>query len=104
MESSAQPVPGYYVWEVPGKPVVVHLHLDALDRIASEVMRGFGAVPQRGAEIGGLLLGSVDPGEPSVVRIEDYEAIPCGYKRGPSYLLTGDDQRDFEDACERWMQ
>jgi hypothetical protein len=103
MESSAQPVPGYYVWQAPGKPVVVHVHLDVIDRIAAEVMRGFGAVPKRGAEVGGVLLGSVEPGEPSIVRIEDYEAVPCGYKRGPSYLLTADDKAAFDETCERWM-
>jgi hypothetical protein len=59
MATRTQPPPGYYVWEVPGKPVAVHLHLDVLDRIASEVMRGFGAVPKRGAEVGGLLIGIV---------------------------------------------
>lgn len=103
METPTQPVPGYYVWEVPGNPVAVHLHLDVLDRIAAEVMRGFGAVPKRGAEVGGLLIGLVEPGDPSVVRIEDYEAVTCGYKRGPSYLFTAEDIVGFDEACERWM-
>src|SRR5712691_6344850 len=83
MGSPTQDVPGYYVWQISGKPVEVHLHLDVLDRLASEIMRGFGAVPKRAAEVGGLLLGTIQPGSPSIVRIEDYEPVPCHYRRGP---------------------
>jgi len=101
MDSAAQESE-YYVWQVPGKPVSVHLHLEVVDRMASEVMRGFGAVPKRGAEVGGILIGAVEPGEPSIVRIEDFEPIPCDYKRGPSYLFSGDDEAAFNQARERW--
>lgn len=103
METSSQPPPGDYVWEAPGKPVSVHIDLDVVDRIAAEVMRGFGAVPKRGAEVGGLLIGTIEPGNPAIVRVEDYEPVECGYKRGPSYLFTSEDRASFEDACERWM-
>jgi len=37
------------------------------------------------------------------VRIEDFESVECGYKRGPSYLFTEDATRPFEDACDRWQ-
>jgi len=103
MDPSLQAVPGYYVWELPGKPVVVHLHLAVIDRLSAEVMRGFGLVPKRGAEVGGVLLGAIEPGEQTVVRIEDFEAVPCDYKRGPSYLFTADDGAAFDDACTRWQ-
>jgi hypothetical protein len=97
-------VPGYYVWAVPGSPVAVHLRLDVVDRLAAEFMRGLGAVPKRGAEVGGVLLGSIEPGlvkDTSIVRIEDFEPIPCSYVRGPSYLLTEDDRKLFDDVCQR---
>jgi hypothetical protein len=100
MGSRTQDVPGYYVWHVSGKPVEVHLQLDVLDRLASEIMRGFGAVPKRGAEVGGLLLGTIQPGSPAIVRIEDFEPVPCHYRRGPSYLFTEDDSAAFEQAFE----
>ena len=58
METRTQDPAGYYVWEVPGQPVIVHLRLDVVDRLAAEVMRGFGAVPKRGAEVGGVLIGT----------------------------------------------
>src|SRR5712692_1668225 len=103
METTTQGVPGYYVWEIPGKPVVVHLHLDVVDRVLAEVMRGFGAVPKRGAEVGGLLLGTIEHRDPALVRVEDFEPVACEYTRGPSYLFDDEDRRAFEEACERWQ-
>jgi hypothetical protein len=32
------------------------------------------------------------------VRIDDFEAVPCEYRRGPSYLFTEEDGRDFEEC------
>lgn len=103
MDPSTQAAPGYYVWELPGKPVVVRLHLDLVDRLSAEVMRGFGAVPKRGAEVGGVLLGTIEQGAPAIVVIDDFEPVACDYKRGPSYLFTADDGAAFDDACERWQ-
>ncbi|MBZ5601977.1 MAG: hypothetical protein LAO79_06700 [Acidobacteriia bacterium] len=94
---------GYYVWEVPGKPVTVHLHLDVVDRMLAEVMRGFGAVPKRGAEVGGVLIGSIEHGDHSIVRIEDFEPVECDYKRGPSYLFTDTEAAAFQQAVRRWQ-
>lgn len=93
---------GYYVWKVPDKPVEVHLHLELVDRLAAEVMRGFGAVRKRGAEVGGLLIGTIEEGSPSVVHIDDFEAVACEYRRGPSYLFAEDDGAAFENAYQRW--
>ena len=101
METRTQDPAGYYVWEVPGQAVIVHMRLDVVDRLAAEVMRGFGAVPKRGAEVGGLLIGTTRPGVPAIVRIDDFEPVACEYRRGPSYLLTEEDVRDFEDCWKR---
>jgi len=103
MDTRTQGTSDYYVWEVEGQPVEIHLHLDVVDRLAPEIMRGFGAVPKRGAEVGGVLLGTIEPGDRTIVRIEDFEPVACDYKRGPSYLLTEDDSEAFEDVCARWQ-
>ena len=103
METRTQDPAGYYAWEVPGQAVIVHIRMDVVDRLAAEVMRGFGAVPKRGAEVGGVLIGSTRPGVPAVVRIDDFEAVACEYRRGPSYLFTEEDGRDFEDCWNRWQ-
>ena len=50
---------GYYVWQPRESPIVVHLHLDVIDRLLAEAMRGFGAVRKRGVEVGGLLIGTI---------------------------------------------
>jgi hypothetical protein len=103
MDPSTQAAPDYYVWGLPGKPVIVHLHFGVIDRLSAEVMRGFGAIPKRGAEVGGVLLGAIEEGEQTIVRVEDFEAVACDYKRGPSYLFTADDGAAFDDACARWQ-
>src|SRR5258706_8079705 len=103
METGSQPPPGDYVWAPLGKPVSVLIVLSGGDQMAAEAMSGFGADPKQDAEVGGLLLGTIEPGEPAIVRIEDYQPIQCGYRRGPSYLFTAEDRAAFEDACESWM-
>lgn len=101
MDPSTQAVPGYYVWDAPETSVVVHLNLDVVDRLLAEIMRGFGALRKRGAEAGGILLGTIEKGARTVVRVEDYEAVACEYKRGPSYLFVDSDRDAFEEACHR---
>jgi hypothetical protein len=106
MAAGTQDTPGYYVWDAPGQTAVVHLHLEVLDRLSTEAMRGFGAVPKRGAEVGGVLLGTIEPcrdGRPAIVRVEDFEPVECDYQRGPSYLFTEDGKTAFEDAVQRWQ-
>lgn len=109
----SQDLPDYYVWEVPGKPVAVHIRLSVIDRLSAELMRGYGANPKRSAEVGGVLIGSVEEGAPlsdaaldkmnarTIVRVEDFEAVPCQYRRGPSYIFTEEDCEPFEQAGMR---
>jgi len=89
------PISGFYVWEVPGKWISIELSLDLVDRLQQDVIRGFGALPRRGAEVGGILLGAVSGGG-RVVRVEDYQEVPIEYRRGPSYLLSEVDTKAFE--------
>ncbi|MBI3681967.1 MAG: hypothetical protein HY235_16415 [Acidobacteria bacterium] len=91
----------YYTWEVTDKKITILVDFGVVDRLSQEVMRGFGAVPRRGAEVGGLLLGSVETGERTVVRIEDFEPVACEHRRGPSYLLSENDLAHYEEALDR---
>ena len=68
------------------------LDFELIDRILREVMRGFGAVPKRGVEIGGILLGSRDGAE---IHVRDFVPVPIEYRFGPSYLLSENDIRSF---------
>lgn len=101
METRTQDPAGYYVWEVPGQSVIVRVRLDVVDRLAAEVMRGFGSVPKRGAEVGGFLIGTIRPGVPAMVRIDDFEPVACEYRRGPSYQFTEEDGVALEDGWRR---
>jgi hypothetical protein len=92
MQPNTQEAPAYFVWQPQGKPYAVHISLDVVDRLNADVMRGFGAVPKRGAEVGGVLLGSIERGETNLVRIDDFEIVPCEYGRGPSFYLSGAEQ------------
>lgn len=92
-----------YVWDVPGKPVEIRLDLDVVERISQDVLRGFSALPKRGAEVGGILLGELlADGNRTVVVIRDAETVPIEYKYGPSYLLSGGDAEAFDLACAKY--
>lgn len=100
-------VPGYYVWEAPAKSVRVQLNLETLERLNTVVMTGFGAIPRRGAEVGGILIGSVLPrtdlaDASTIIRVDEFEAVPCSYKLGPSYLLSDADSAAFAEAVAKW--
>lgn len=97
--SAEQP---YYVWEVPGK-AAVRLYFDVIDRVLPEIMRGFGALPRRGAEVGGLLLGRVLDSAPLVVSVEEFEPVPCEYLSGPSYRLSAADRERLEQTLALWQ-
>lgn len=91
-----------YRWDVPGRSATIFIDYDLVDRLGFEIMRGFGAVPKRGAEVGGILLGSAEMGDRMVVRIEDFVGVPCEHLRGPSYVLSEKDMQAFDEALERW--
>lgn len=88
-----------YTWHVEGKPISISLNLEVVDRLAQEALRGLGAVPKRGAEVGGILIGSIErTGETLLVNVTDYILIATEYKRGPSYLLSENDRATFKET------
>lgn len=100
--SEATARPGSYLFAVPGRDVSIYLSLDVIDRLLQDVMRGFGAVPKRGAEIGGILLGSSShEAHRLVVSVDEYEMVPIEYQRGPSYLFSPADRAVFEETLAR---
>ena len=64
-----------------------------------------GAVPKRGAEVGGILLGTTEQqGDHTVVKVEDFEIIDCDRASGPSFILSYEDRAGFEESMQRWRQ
>lgn len=94
-----------YVWKPAEKSLSVQLQFDVVDRILLEVMKGFGAVPKRGAEVGGILLGTAERhGDRIVVNVEDYEGVDCDHASGPSFILSEDDRLAFLESMDRWKR
>ncbi|MGH9661053.1 MAG: hypothetical protein ACRD96_21070 [Bryobacteraceae bacterium] len=89
----------YYVWQSPDRKTSIQLSFDVIDRILQDVMRGFGSLPRRGAEVGGILLGR---GEPGQVIIEEFELVECEYQAGPSFVLSDRDRAGLAEALEKW--
>jgi proteasome lid subunit RPN8/RPN11 len=101
MQSPIQ-IPTHYTWEAMGKAVSVQLDYDFVDRLSMEIMRGFSLVPKRGAEVGGVLLGTVEIGDKVHVRVEDYEVVACEYLKGPSFLLSETEEERFASTVKRY--
>jgi hypothetical protein len=96
------PPPEHYLWTVPDKPISIRLAYDVVDRLHPDVMQGFGSVPKRGAEIGGLLLGTVTEGDTRNVVVDDYAPVHCEHRHGPSFLLSESDLAQFAATVEQW--
>ena len=56
-----------------------------MDEIKAHTIRGFRSLPKRGAEIGGVLLGSRNPHDGEIL-IDSFEPIQIEYLSGPSYI------------------
>ena len=79
----------------------IHMHLDAVDGIARDVIEGFKAIPRRGVEVGGLLLGKVIGSEHPDVWIERYQRLECKHRFGPQFVLDDEDHAALEEAAQR---
>jgi hypothetical protein len=64
----------YFTCESEAGCVVVHMHLDAVDGIARDVVEGLTS-PRHGVEAGGLLLGHAEPGDRPRVWIDRYQRL-----------------------------
>jgi hypothetical protein len=82
------PVVPSFTWTVPQKPVAVRMPLTLIEKLERQAVESYRSLTSKGSEIGGLLFGSVTPGNPALVEIESYEAVPCEYASGPLYHLS----------------
>lgn len=91
-----------FLYSPSGKAVSISIEFDIIDRLNFDIMKGYGAVPKRGAEVGGILLGTAEQGDRLVIRIEDFVTVPCEHLRGPSYILSENDMAGFRQTIEQW--
>jgi hypothetical protein len=57
-------------------------------------IEGFVALPRRGLEVGGVLVGEIAHGE---VRIEGFREVTCEHRYGPSFLLSESDRAGLQE-------
>ena len=90
--------PTYVCWRVPELPAIT-LPSRVAEGIQAEVLQSFNAIPKRGAEAGGILLGRrVEDG----ILIEDFKPVACEHRFGPSYLLSPADYDGLRKTLE-WV-
>lgn len=90
----------YVSWQRRDAPVTIRLRPQAMQGIYQEVMEGFNALPRRGVEVGGVLLGVRDGDR---VTIEDFEPVLSEHRFGPSYLLSETDTQSLKETID-WFQ
>lgn len=89
------------IWKIPGTPLSISLSLDAVNRLNLAVMEAFLALPKRGLEIGGLLLGRARRDDDGVcVEIDDFELLESDHAGGPSYLLSSTNRSALEQRLQ----
>ena len=85
------------IGEAPAVGWSVNLSPEVLSRLQIDALEAFKALPRRGLEIGGLLLGRAGS---SQIYIEGYVPVESGHHSGPSYRLSESDRAAFAAAFE----
>ena len=92
----------YYSWQVPNRPVTIQLRHSLMESIADQVREAFQSVPRRGAETGGIVLGSrVLKSGNAVIIGESIERIECEHRSGPSFTLSDNDRERLAAQVRR---
>jgi hypothetical protein len=89
----------YFHWEPEGAAVSIHMHLGAIEGMARDILERLSRRPKPNVEVGGLLLGRMQPGDRAEVWIERYQRIPCAHTFGPKFVLDRDDMEGLEKAA-----
>jgi hypothetical protein len=93
----AQDSTRYIRWPSGNANYLIELNSDVIHELNSEIA----AAEKSGIEIGGLLLGSLEPSPIPTIRIESVEVIAPGPEDGPLYLLSPQQQEEFAAASQR---
>lgn len=92
--------PLFYEWKPLSGAPVVRLSYDLVDELNFQAMKGFGAIPRRGAEVGGVLIGQVDE-RARTVTVTGFQPFQCKHARGPSYILESDELDNLAQTLSR---
>jgi hypothetical protein len=89
-----------YSWDAPGG-ASISMAVTVAEQIKQEVMDAFRALPRRGLEIGGVLLGRVVRRDPLEVVVDAFEPVPCEHRLGPALILSDVDRAQLEQILAR---
>jgi hypothetical protein len=90
----------YLEWDPENSAVSIHMHPGVVDGIARDVIEGFETLSRLRLEVGGLLLGRVEPGPRPAVWIEQYQRIACEHRFGPQFILDSKEITGLEEAAK----
>src|SRR5689334_24680772 len=91
--------PSGYFWTCPSKPLSVQFSPEVVNRLGLEAMEAFKAVPRRGLEVGGVLLGRSEIRDGiTILYIEGFEAVESEHRSGPNYQLSETDLERLEET------
>lgn len=80
-------------WEPEGSPVSIRMSSAVAEGISND------AAENSDREVGGLLLGRVEPGARPAVWIEQYQRISCAHTSGAEFVLDGPETAALEAAA-----
>jgi hypothetical protein len=94
-----------YIWEAEGQPLRVCLSLIVVRQLSLEALEALKAVPRRGLEIGGILLGPVKTEEQgTTLEVEAYQAVLSEHRSGPSYRLSEVDLAHLDQTIGNYQE
>jgi proteasome lid subunit RPN8/RPN11 len=82
-------------WRVPGKPLSISIPRELIEDILTQ--SGPAYPWRKRKEVGGVLFGQVEEGNPPRVRIDRVTEIPCQHIFGAPYSLGAVDKRSIRD-------
>ncbi len=90
-----------YTWTVDNPRITIHIKREVIRGIHRDAMTALVSLRRRGAEAGGLLLGTAHRNSGLEISIEDYKPFESEHRFGPSYVLSDADKIRFEDILRR---
>ncbi len=97
-----QAEPRYYVWKPAGKNISIHFDLAVVDAMRAAVLKAPHSEAERRDEVGGLLLGRVEPGANIIV--DGFELLSSEHKRGASFILSSHDGEKLATRLQWWSE
>jgi hypothetical protein len=87
----------FLAWESPQDGRHILLSEPAVSKLRRLAIDGWIALPRRGIEVGGILVGESRMGD---IQIETWEEVLCEHRYGPSYALSPADREALSDLLK----